>query len=160
MKNRRSSSILQNCYILYFILIICTVNLIGCGLLGDYIVPILFLMIALMVYSISKNMTVILTISLVFSNIIKSVLKYHEGMTDKESIVDKTDKSDKIDKIDTMDKPKSYGKEITLPRENNYKQQYDELLALQEKIIGNVNSLEESLTTSEKIVKNIAKQLQ
>ena len=66
-------NILHNSIILYFILLISIINLISYGLMGNYHVPTFFFLIGIITSYFSKNMTVILTVSLICSNLMKKI---------------------------------------------------------------------------------------
>ena len=67
-------NILHNRIILYFLLFLSIINIVTYGLMGNYLVPIYFITIGIITSCFSKNMTVILTISLLCSNIMRSIM--------------------------------------------------------------------------------------
>ena len=162
MKNRKID-ILHNCLILYFILFLSVINLVSYGLVGNFFIPTLFILIGLITSFFSKNMTVILTISLITSNIIKYGIRIQlnegmEGKAGKESKESKESKEvildDKNDTITSYEKQKDT--KITKSNKiEGMQEQYKELMTLQDKILGNIGSLEESLNVAEGIVNKI-----
>ena len=91
-RRNRSFNILHNSFILYFMLFLSTINLVGCGLIGDFMLPTFFILIGVITSFFSKNMTVILTIALVSSNIIKYATKggLYEGFEEDDSEIKKS----------------------------------------------------------------------
>jgi hypothetical protein len=105
-------------------------------------------------------MVVILTISLITSNIIVygTQLNYNEGMeTNKNIKKDDEDDDDEDEKVVPYEKNKKKETEVDEKQIEGMNEQYRELMELQNKILGNFENLEESLTTAEKLVENIGK---
>ena len=144
-------------------LLISIINLISYGLVGNYQVPTLFFLIGLITSYFSKNMTVILTISLICSNLMKSVRLY-EGMEDKEDKTEeeKEEKGEKEEKENDTIKPYDKKEETKVHSEKieGMQQQYKELMTLQDKILGNIGTLEESLSSAEGLVKKIGNSIE
>jgi hypothetical protein len=163
-----SFNILHNRLILYFVLFLSVINLVGCGLLGDYLLPTFFVLIGIMTSFFSKNMTVILTISLVTSNIIKYATRnsLNEGFEEggKSEKEGKSEENKNEDEVDSSDIGKQETK-VKKPKitENNVEgmqEKYKELMSLQDTILGQMETLEESLSNAENVVKNIAKAIE
>ena len=163
IKKGYNVNILHNSIILYFMLLISIINLISYGLVGNYQVPTLFFLIGLITSYFSKNMTVILTISLICSNLMKSVRLY-EGMEDKEDKTEeeKEEKGEKEEKENDTIKPYDKKEETKVHSEKieGMQQQYKELMTLQDKILGNIGTLEESLSSAEGLVKKIGNSIE
>ena len=157
-------SILHNTAILYFVLFLSTINLVSYGLIRDYFTPTIFILVATITSFFSMNMTVILSIALVSSNIIKQgpKIRFYEGMQTSDK------KDDAIDKVtsapDILSKTNSTDTPLPEERKSDeiknlkvIEDKYTELLMLQDKILGNITALEDSLGSAEKIVKSMSK---
>lgn len=79
--------ILNNKIVFYIILFLSITNIIGDFILGGYVSILLFLLVGALTYLFVKNMTVVLLVPLIITNVFP-VLKTVEGMTDKDK--DKT----------------------------------------------------------------------
>jgi hypothetical protein len=165
----RSFNILHNRFILYFLLFLSTVYLVCCGLVGEFLLPTFFILIGIITSFFSKNMTVILTIALVSSNILRLVIKgsFHEGFENDEMEKGKSDKKEENgeDKSDIKDASVLNKKEETSvkkPKINEaniggMQDKYKELMALQDTILGQLGNLEESLVSAENVVDKIVR---
>lgn len=166
-KRGYSVNILQSSIILYFMLFISTINLISYGLIRNYEVPTYFFIIGIITSCFSKNMTVILTISLICSNLMKSIHVY-EGMEDKNSSLEEdkdSSKEETKEKKEEHDTIQPYDKKVVETKVKSEKiegmqQQYKELMTLQDKILGNISTLEESLSSAEGLVKKIGNSIE
>lgn len=102
-----NKSLLYNKYVLYVSFIICLINLLIWMFSGEFIHVTIFLLVGYLTSFFSKNMIVILVISLVVSNVVKSgsniVL---EGMDNKESENEDGVYHPKGDKKEGMNKKK------------------------------------------------------
>ena len=150
--NSSRINVLHNRAILYFVLFLSTINLVSYGLVNDYFTPTIFVLIAIITSFFSKNMTVILSMALVSSNVIKqgTKIRLSEGMEtndDDNKIEDTKKTTDTATPTPTDDAGDM----------NNVENKYKELLVLQDTILGNINALEESLGSAEKIVKSMTK---
>ena len=152
-------SVLHNTAILYFVLFLSTINLVSYGLIRDYFTPTIFILVATITSFFSMNMTVILSVALVSSNIIKQgpKFRFYEGM----EASDKKDDNKETPLLELISKT-----DIPLPEERKsdevknlkvIEDKYTELLMLQDKILGNITALEDSLGSAEKIVKSMSK---
>lgn len=156
-------NVLHNRFILYFMLFLSTINLMGCGLVGDLLLPTFFVLIGIITSFFSKNMTVILTIALVLSNIIKYATKgvYNEGFQDdnddSDSDKDSKKKSKKYSDNDSSKKEQTKVEKTKISKDNieGMQDKYKELMTLQDTILGQIGTLEESLISAEKVVNNI-----
>ena len=164
--NNSKINVLHNRAILYFVLFLSTINLISYGLVNDYFTPTIFILIAIITSFFSKNMTVILSMALVSSNVIKqgSKIRLSEGMDTNDNNEDKdVEKNTKKTEEGDEDKKKSIDSTTPTPIDtkknelNVIQGKYKELLVLQDAILGNINSLEESLGSAEKIVQSMTK---
>jgi len=82
----RAEPLLHSVPLLYALVVAALVNQVSYALLGDLTTPALFILLALITSSFSKNMIVILTFALVFSNVVKFGTRIqhdriNEGMT-------------------------------------------------------------------------------
>ena len=167
---RRGFNILHNSLILYFILFLSVGNLVGCGLVNDFLFPTFFILIGIITSFFSKNMTVILTISLVLSNIVKYATKgyINEGFQEednktddnkKKKINNKNDNDTPVDDLDDYASTKTQTdvKKTKINKDNieGMQEKYKELMTLQDTILGQIQTLEESLTNAENVVNNI-----
>jgi hypothetical protein len=114
-------------------------------------------------------MTVILSMALVSSNVIKqgSKIRLSEGMDTNDKSEDK-DGEKKAKKMEEGDEEKKNSVDTEtptpidttkndLPELNVIEKKYKELLVLQDAILGNINALEDSLGSAEKIVQSMTK---
>jgi hypothetical protein len=100
-KTAGSASLLYNKYLLYASFVVAFINILLWLSIGNYFHVIIFFLVGYLTYQFSKNMIVILVISLVVSNIVKSGTSIVlEGMEDKEKnpVEGNTGKKDKGDK--------------------------------------------------------------
>jgi PHD/YefM family antitoxin component YafN of YafNO toxin-antitoxin module len=114
-------------------------------------------------------MTVILSMALVSSNVIKqgSKIRLSEGMDtkdnneskDEEKNTKKTEEGveDKKKSIDSTTPTPIDTKKNDLPELNVIEKKYKELLVLQDTILGNINALEDSLGSAEKLVQSMTR---
>lgn len=175
-KRNNHLDILHSRIVLYFILFLSTVNLVSCALIGDYLFTTYFILIGIITYFFSKNMMIILTVSLISSNIIRYGCRniLNEGMEDKIKLndVDKDNTSDEnISDEDISKKITSYSEnddkltkvkksKITKDNVDSIQDKYKELLTLQDDILGKIGSLEESLVNAEGMVNKIVKSIE
>ena len=167
--NNSKINVLHNRAILYFVLFLSTINLISYGLVNDYFTPTIFILIAIITSFFSKNMTVILSMALVSSNVIKqgSKIRLSEGMDTNDNNGSKgVEKNTKKTEEGVEDRKKSIDSatptpidtdKSDVPELNVIENKYKELLVLQNTILGNINALEDSLGSAEKIVQSMTK---
>jgi hypothetical protein len=186
MIERNGDKILHNRWVLYFIVFVAFFNLISYALNGNLVTPLLFVLTSYITSFFSKNMIVILLMGLAISNLLtwgpKSIQL--EGMTDNDDTDNK--KKEPLEGIDLkdVDKPIDIPSETkrvekiisdrkqnkgTTPTPNSIKEKkkdldfikdkYSELLKLQEKIMSNVGSLEDSLSKVDNIVVDVKKNM-
>ena len=99
-KVNNGNGILYNKYLLYFILIVSLTDLLYYAIAKKYLFIIIFFIIGYLTHFFSKNMTVIMCISLTFTNILSMGAKgriVNEGFKDglKKKLTTKEDESDK-----------------------------------------------------------------
>ena len=166
--NSSKINVLHNRVVLYFVLFLSTINLMSYGLVNDYFTPTIFILVAIITSFFSKNMTVILSVALVSSNVIKqgAKIRLSEGMDNNDNVENmdiENEKDKKMENVGNEDKKKP-----TTPTPIDTKKddaqdlkvienKYKELLVLQDTILGNINALEDSLGNAEKIVKSMTK---
>jgi hypothetical protein len=153
-------NVLHNRAILYFVLFLSTINLVSYGLVKDFLTPTIFILVAIITSFFSKNMTVILSVALVSCNVIKqgAKIRLSEGMKDMKQSENEVD--DSVDEEKTTDSimPTPIDtKKDNVQDINEIEMKYKELLILQDAILGNINALEDSLGSAEKIVKSMTK---
>lgn len=78
---------LENKYVLYFVLFLAIANLLGYLFLGNIHAIIFFILVGFLVGNFSKNMIIILTVPLILTSILM-VGKVSEGMETKETTID------------------------------------------------------------------------
>ena len=153
------------------------------GLSNDFYTPVIFVLVGIITSFFSKNMVVILTIALVSSNVIKhgNKIRYEgmeasidpeiKGISEKEDTIDIKDGTANVDNIKGSENENSKDikdstsfkdvKDVKDTKDvKNLKMvqdKYKELLVLQDKILGNVSALEDSLGSAERIVKSMSK---
>jgi hypothetical protein len=82
MKFEKSvKKVFTNKYFLYFLLFLSVTNLLGYLMMKNFNAIAIFLVVGLLVYYFSKNMSVILLVSLVVTNLLMSRKFFKEGMT-------------------------------------------------------------------------------
>jgi hypothetical protein len=156
-------NVLHNRAILYFVLFLSTINLVSYGLVKDFLTPTIFILVAIITSFFSKNMTVILSVALVSCNVIKqgAKIRLSEGMKDMKDMKQSENEVD-----DSVDEEKTTDSIMPTPIDtkkdnvqdiNEIEMKYKELLILQDAILGNINALEDSLGSAEKIVKSMTK---
>lgn len=169
----RPIDILHNTFLLYFILFLTIINLVSFALINNFNVLFIFIAIAIVTYSFSQNMMVILTISIVCSNMIHCFSCF-EGMENQDPVPKKNETE--TEPVGEISVP--HEKKINLPMKvetgtgtgtvvepkltaetktkiDNTALQYKELMKLQEKILDNIGTLERSLSTAEGLVKKM-----
>jgi hypothetical protein len=153
-------NVLHNRAILYFVLFLSTINLVSYGLVKNFLTPTIFILVAIITSFFSKNMTVILSVALVSCNVIKqgAKIRLSEGMKDMKQSENEVD--DSVDEEKTTDSimPTPIDtKKDNVQDINEIEMKYKEPLILQDAILGNINALEDSLGSAEKIVKSMTK---
>jgi hypothetical protein len=124
MKVSNKNAILHNKYVLYLIFIIALGNLLTLVYTYDYYSASIFVLIGFLTSFFSKNMIVILSIAIAFTNIIKYGAKAGvEGMTSDES--DDNEKDNEKEKSDASEKEKEKEKIKSDKKESNKKQDTD-----------------------------------
>lgn len=113
------SKMLENKYVLYFVLFLTLINLLGYMLLGNFNAIIFFILAAFLTANFSKNMIVVLSIPLILTSVFmvgKAVKEGFETKSIDDQIKDINDdikrKQDKLDKlvkdgVDTDDEKKN-----------------------------------------------------
>jgi hypothetical protein len=155
-------NVLHNRAILYFVLFLSTINLVSYGLVKDFLTPTIFILVAIITSFFSKNMTVILSVALVSCNVIKqgAKIRLSEGMDNNDMKQSENEVDDSVDEEKTTDSVTPIPidtKKDNVQDINEIEMKYKELLILQDAILGNINALEDSLGSAEKIVKSMTK---
>jgi hypothetical protein len=99
------SKMLENKYVLYFVLVITLINLLGYMMLGNFNAIIFFILAAFLTANFSKNMIVVLSIPLILTSVFMVGKAVKEGFDSMKSIDDQIkDINDDIKrKQDTLD---------------------------------------------------------
>jgi hypothetical protein len=153
-----AKNILYNRFVLYFIFLLVLVNLYSFGMVGNYKMVALFILVGVLTSFFSRNMIVILLVALVFTNVFSyTAVRYgrREGLANEEE--------DTME--DTANKKKSNNEKEGLTaeeeeeeqkkKEETMKNQYKELEELQGKILENMENIEGPLSKAENIVKKM-----
>ena len=155
------NGILYNKYLLYFILLISFTDLLYYAIAKKYIFIIIFFIIGYLTHFFSKNMTVIMCIALVFTNILsfgtsnRSIV--NEGFTEedtdgkknkslKKSALKKTGKEIDLSEIDKITKSVSFENESGVDGLNDKTKQ---LMETQKELMKNMKTLEPMLKQAE-----------
>jgi len=80
---------LENKYVLYFVLFLAVTNVLGYLVLGNINAVIFFILVGFLVGNFSKNMIIVLTIPLVLTSILMVGKRVTEGLENKDEIQDK-----------------------------------------------------------------------
>ena len=111
------SKILANKYFLYFVSFLSLTNVIGYMMMGNMDNVIIFILVGLIMTYFSKNMAIILLVSLVATNLFSVLLISKEGFDNK----DNKNKNKDINKDKNKDKDKDKNKNKNLNALNNEK---------------------------------------
>jgi len=79
------SKMLENKYVLYFVLFLAVTNIFGYMVLGNIRSVVFFVLIAYLVSNFSKNMTIILSVPLILTSVLMVGSKAVEGMTNPDT---------------------------------------------------------------------------
>ena len=101
--------LLENKYVLYFVLFLAVSNLLGYMVVGNMNAVILFILIGGLMTFFSKNMIIVLSVPLVLTSVLLVGNRVSEGFTDE----DKENAKEKIDDKKTEIKNKINGEPIT-----------------------------------------------
>jgi len=112
------AKLLTNKYLLYFMVFLSFINMIGYMVLHKLNAVIFFALIGIITYQFSKNMTVVLLISLIITNLLMANKRSIEGLENQTDSQDKTDTENKTQQIPTS-KPKTDTKQTTPLDVNN-----------------------------------------
>ena len=164
------SVVLNSVFVLYFILILALSNLFYLVSSANYMFASIFIITGFLTSFFSKNMIVILCIALTVTNLLqfgKNASRMSEGFEgDEEDEEDappsKKNKSSEGfagDEEDEEDTPptKKVSKNTSTEQFDSISSDYKKLLGMQDKITDNMSTLNDSLTQSENILKNLAK---
>ena len=142
---KSGNNILHNRFILYFILIVSILNIIGFATSGNLLSPVIFVLVGFLTTFFSKNMLVILMVSLLITNILN-----YGDVSNMEGMDNETDKS----KEDTK------SKEPTDDEINEMKEKYSELFELQNTILDGMDKVTQSLDKAEPILNKLKEKFQ
>jgi hypothetical protein len=165
------SVVLNSVFVLYFILLLALSNLFYLVSSANYMFASIFIITGFLTSFFSKNMIVILCIALTVTNLLqfgKNASRMNEGFADKDeedeedappSKKNKSSEGFAGDEEDEEDTPptKKVSKNTSPEQFDSISSDYKELLGMQDKITDNMSTLNDSLTKSENILKNLAK---
>lgn len=156
-------SLIHNKYVLYFVFAIALLNLFFSAVKHDYLFCALFILVGFITAFFNKNMTVILVLTMTVSNIVRVLIRGEskfEGMKEKMDATESVDKKPPVeDKKKSTDESDSKKKEFM----NQIKNEAQDLLEVQQKIIQGFEQIEPEMTRAEGLIKKIdgtAKQIQ
>ena len=101
------SKMLENKYVLYFVLVVTLVNLLGYMMLGNFNAIIFFILAAFLTANFSKNMIVVLSIPLILTSVFMVGKAVKEGFEEMKPIDERIkdinkeikEKQDKVDEL-------------------------------------------------------------
>jgi hypothetical protein len=109
------SKLLENKYVLYFVLFLAVTNVIGYLLLGNLTAIVFFILIGYLVYNFSKNMIVVLSVPLILTNLFMIGKNVKEGLENSSKNDDTKNDDTKSDtKNDDKKEEKKEEKSVTL----------------------------------------------
>jgi len=164
------SVVLNSVFVLYFILILALSNLFYLVSSANYMFASIFIITGFLTSFFSKNMIVVLCIALTVTNILqfgknasvasndefdKNASQSSEGFAGDDDEDTEKDTGDDDEEYNPQTKKVSNKK--STEQFESISSDYKELLGLQDKITDNMSTLNNSLTKSENILKNLAK---
>lgn len=182
-----ASGIIHNKIVLYFVFFIALLNLFFSAVKRDYLFCALFILIGFVAAFFNKNMTVILVCTVAISNILRVLIRGEskfEGMKEeidfdsisknlnvenKVSVAPESEKvaaeptSAKASMPDTSDKSNTSDNNAKKKMVDTLKNEAQDLLEVQQKIIKGFEKIEPEMTRAEKLINQIngtAKQIQ
>lgn len=182
-----ASGIIHNKIVLYFVFFIALLNLFFSAVKHDYLFCALFILIGFVAAFFNKNMTVILVCTIAISNILRVLIRDEskfEGMKEeidfdsisknlnvenKVSVASESEKvaaeptSAKASMPDTSDKSNTSDNNAKKKMVDTLKNEAQDLLEVQQKIIKGFEKIEPEMTRAEKLINQIngtAKQIQ
>jgi len=117
-----AKSIVYNKFVLYAVFVAALFDLLYSAVKQDYLYCTLFILVGFLISFFNKNMTVILTLTIAFSNILRSVIRGSdmkvEGLEGKEGANDKETTDDKEPSDDKKTKKVEESKDMKSKKEN------------------------------------------
>jgi len=154
-KNMNMNSILYNRFVLYIFVFMAVINLMFFASINDIRSLLTLLIVGFLTSFFSKNMIVILFISLVFTHILKYGTKINEGMeNESEPIVDNSGNSIEKQKNDNKTK-ENYSSEknnTDVPTIESLQTDFQDFQSLQEKILKGMKEIDPLLTKAESFI--------
>lgn len=154
-KNMNMNSILYNRFVLYIFVFMAVINLMFFASTNDIRSLLTLLIVGFLTSFFSKNMIVILFISLVFTHILKYGTKINEGMeNESEPIVDNSGNSIEEQKNDnkTKENYSSEKKNADVPTIESLQTDFQDFQTLQEKILKGMKEIDPLLTKAESFI--------
>ncbi len=151
------TNVFKNKWVLYFFLLLSLGSLLDFAWKGDVLIVAVYIMIAFLASFFTKNMTVILFLALLFTNVLKcgtSLCLKHEGFEGEIQVeqtpkVAATDGEEEVEQPSTSKKP-SQGEVKGFVSE--MKEDMSNLLVIQEKMIKNMEDMDPLLTKAQTII--------
>ncbi len=144
-------NILYNRMILYFILFLSIINMTTIALMGDFVTPLVFILVGVITSYFNKNMLIILTLSLAVSNILKygKKLAINEGMTTEQNDEEQEEEEETPEKKSTATTattatPTNKQKTVS-KKEEPTEEAFQEFLETQKKIKGIVENMDDQI---------------
>lgn len=168
--------ILYNRVLLYFILFLSIINMTATALLGDFATPLVFILVGVITSYFNKNMLIILTVSLVLSNIFKygNKMSDKEGLTTKDETEEKPEETtmDKEESKPTKPKPKKETEEPTMEKEESKpikpkpkketvveEETFQDFFETQENIKKNISNIDDQINQANQALETMKKMI-
>jgi len=154
-----TGNIIYNKYVLYAVFIAALFDLLYSAVKQDYVYCVVFILVGFLIAFFNKNMTVILTLTMAVSNILRSIMNGTEMKV--EGLTDKTETDD--DMSDNSAKPKATVSGNTAASSSNVsnnlmeslKEEAFELQEAQQKIIGGFEQIAPHMDKAESLIESI-----
>jgi hypothetical protein len=160
------ANIVYNRPILYFLLILSLSDLYLLAFKGEGVYALVFILVGFVASFLTKNMTIILFLSLCITNILKcgtGLCVSEEGYTNSENMEKddmsllKTETKKMQEKVKSADDSPKGADEDTLSHVKNIKTHATELLDIQNELIDNMQKIDPILNRAEKIISKFEK---
>ena len=129
--------LLENKYVLYFVLFLAVTNILGYMMMGNIKSVIFFILVAYLISNFSKNMIIILAIPLILTSVLMIGQRVKEGMETK------TDEKEK-EKVDTKSVKKM---EATITPPVEQEQEEDSSTEKSDEPVGDTSDVKSGMTT-------------
>lgn len=168
-KNMNMRSILYNRFVLYIFVFMALVNLMFFASTNDIRSLLTLLIVGFLTSFFSKNMIVILFVSLVFTHILKYGTNISEGMTNEADVSNESiEKSDKTKTITDNETPKKNSDKNATKKDDtenkkdspsieSLQSDFQDFQTLQEKILKGMKEIDPLLTKAESFIEKFEK---